>query len=460
VQPRVKLRGLCGELPYLLALCASVLLRFCAAEGEPRCPLSSVILHTSLIAFPYHCPMTLRICLIRERKEPADRRVAMTPKQLAAAAKRFPNARFFIEPSSERIFRDEEYTRLGIELMYNPADADVLIGVKEVPESWLIPHKTYLFFSHTIKMQPYNQQMFRDVLHKRIRLIDYECLTWNNGERILGFGQWAGIVGAYNALLTWGRRTGQYQLKPAWKCPDYRQLLRELSGIRLPPLRIVSTGSGRVAGGSIELLESAGIRQVSPEDYLYQDFDFPVFTALGNEHLYARKDGMPFNREHFFKNHSVYHCTFQPYIPKTDVLIQGIYWETDMEAMFSKEDTRHPDFRIKVIADISCDVEGSVPITLKATTPDNPTYGWYPELQNIGAPFQPESIDIMAVTNLPTELPADASDTFGNYMLQHVIPLLLEGDRDNILERATLSLPDGTLNPLFSYLSEYAGVSQ
>lgn len=403
--------------------------------------------------------MTLRICLIRERKEPADRRVAMTPKQLAAAARRYPQARFFIEPSSERIFRDEEYTRLGIELMYNPAEADVLIGVKEVPEAWLIPHKTYLFFSHTIKMQPYNQAMFRDILHKRIRLIDYECLTWTNGERILGFGKWAGIVGAYNALLTWGKRTGQFQLKPAWKCADYREMLNELARIKLPALRIVSTGSGRVAGGSIELLQAAGVHQVSPEDYLSQNYDFPVFTALGNEHLYARKDGMPFNREHFFKHHTAYQCVFKPYIPQTDILIQGIYWEPDMEVLFSKEDTRTSDFRIKIIADISCDVEGSIPITLKATTPENPTYGWYPELQNIGVPFQHESIDIMAVTNLPTELPADASETFGNYMLQHVIPLLIEGDRDDILERASITYANGQLNPLFAYLSGYAGLS-
>ncbi|MCB9247011.1 MAG: alanine dehydrogenase [Flavobacteriales bacterium] len=402
----------------------------------------------------------MKIALIRERKQPADLRVALDPQQAAQLAKMYPNVQVAAESCSDRVYSDDAYRNAGVPIIHSPEDFDVLLGVKEVPVADLIPGKSYFFFSHTHKFQVYNRPLLRAVLEKKIRLIDYECLEWPGGGRILGFGRWAGIVGVYNGFRTWGLKTGVFHLKPAYECRDYSELKSALSQIRPGAIRITLTGSGRVAGGALEVLNFMGIRELSPEEYLSgNDYNEPVFTQLTNPYLYRRKDGAEeWDSRHFYSNHAAYTCIVEPYLKVTDLLINGMYWENTLEPLFTKEETAKPEFRVKVIADITCDVEGSVPITLRATTIQDPVIGWDPVNLSETTPYTEGCIDVMAVTNLPAELPADASTDFGKSMLEDVLPLLFNGDPDGVLKAATIA-ENGHLTEKYNYLKDFVSGS-
>lgn len=398
----------------------------------------------------------MKFALISEKKLPADSRVALSPEQAKSFKQSFPNADLVVETSQDRIFSDQEYENQGIEVVRSVEDCDVLLGIKEVPINHLIPNKTYLFFSHTIKMQPYNQKLMAAFLEKNIRMIDYECLEWEKGGRVLGFGRWAGIVGAYNGLLTWGLKHKSFKLKPAHQCANYAELKEELKKVSLPNIKIALTGTGRVASGALEIMALLGLNEVKPKKFLNVPSQEAVFTQLRNKNIfYLKANPEQWNKKHFYENHEDYACKFEPYLSETDLLINGFYWEEDLPALFTTEQTKNPDFKIKVIADITCDVEGSIPITFKATSIDDPTFGWDPVNQIVTPPYLPHTIDVMAVTNLPTEMPASASEDFGESLLNHILPLFMGPDPENILERATLT-NQGQLTPNFEYLQDYA----
>lgn len=396
--------------------------------------------------------------ILREYKEPPDRRVAFSPAQCRTIVETYPGAKLIVEPSPHRIFSDDAYREAGITVSSDLSECDILFGIKEVPANRLIPNKTYLFFSHTIKLQPHNRDLFKAIVKNGIRLIDYECLKWPVGSRVLGFGRYAGIVGTYEAFKAIGIRKGLYQLPATYTCNDYLHLKEELQKvlpiIKSQNLRIVITGSGRVAHGCEELMGFMQIEQVTPEAYLNSTFNETVYTLLDSHHLYERKDGEPWNHEHFFKNHAMYRSIFEPYTQCTDLLINGVYWDSAMPPHFTVEQTNSPDFGIRVIADISCDIEGSVPITLRDTTQDEPVMGYNPSTGKECEPYQPGSIDIMAVSNLPTALPADASRSFGDSLLRHVLPRILMPFDDSMIPDATLC-ENGQLTPPFQYMKDY-----
>lgn len=394
----------------------------------------------------------MKICLIRERKQPADTRVALTPEIAASFQKEYPQIEILVERSPERVFSDADYEAHGLTLTDDPSQCDVLLGIKEVPVDDLIPGKTYMYFSHTIKEQPYNQKLFKAMAEKGITMIDYECLSWPKGGRILGFGRWAGIVGAYNALLTWGTKFGTFELKPAHKCRDYAELKQELKKISLSNIKIALTGEGRVAGGATEILEYLGLKEISPED-LDKEFEEPVFCIFKNHHIYRRKDGKDWDTAHFYTHHDEYEGVFHYYLNEIDLLINGFYWEDDLPPLFTKKETAGHDFNIRVIADITCDVEGSVPITMRATSIEDPTFGWDPETMKTTPPYLENTIDVMAVTNLPTEMPASASEEFGSDLTKYILPLFIE-DPEGILKHATL-LENGKLTEDYDYLKDY-----
>lgn len=397
----------------------------------------------------------MKIALIRERKKPADLRVALSPQQARKLEEQFPQLEIVVERSPDRIFGDEMYHNAGIELVHNANSSDVLFGIKEVPVDHLIPSKTYFFFSHTHKMQEYNRPLLRAALNNNVRLIDYECLEWPSGGRILGFGKWAGIVGVYNGMLTWGKKYQNFQLKPAHECASIEELLNELEKVVLPPIKIALTGTGRVANGALEILKHLHIREVEPRAYREEKFNEPVFTNLKNDDVYQRIDRSEWDNQHFYNNHESYESIFNPYTKQTDMLINGMYWESTLPALFRKNDTKEKGFRIRVIADITCDVEGSVPITMKATSIHHPVLGWDYRRMEECEPFLEDTIDVMAVTNLPTELPADASRDFGEVLSAEIVPLLLSDDPDGVLKNATLT-QNGQLTEKYSYLKEFA----
>jgi alanine dehydrogenase len=396
----------------------------------------------------------LKIGIIREGKVPPDARVPLNPSHCALAQKEFP-VNIFAQPSEGRCFADEEYLHAGIELAEDLHSCDILMGVKEVPVDLLMPKKTYFIFSHTIKEQTYNRKLLQAVLAKSIRLIDYELLTDEQGQRLIAFGKFAGMVGAHNALWTYAQRTGQFQLKRMKDCKDYAEAIDLYKNTPWPPIKIVLTGSGRVGIGAAVVLRDMGIREVDPIEFLMEEFKEPVFTILHSEDYAGRKDRHHFDKPRFHSHPEEYRSIFEPYFQAADVMINGIFWNNRAPAFFSKEDMRRLDFRIRVIADITCDLApiSSIPATLKASTIANPVFGYDPFTEAECAPHQEHCIDMMSIDNLPNELPRDASTAFGSMFIYRILPELLK-EKSEVLERATIA-EGGKLTARYAYLQGY-----
>jgi len=395
----------------------------------------------------------IRIGLIREGKIPADNRVALTPAQCKWIHKQLPDIKVVAQTSPGRCFTDREYTAAGVEVREDLSDCDILMGIKEVPVAQLLPGKTYLFFSHTKKKQPHNRGLLRAILDKKIRLIDYECLEHEDGQRIIGFGFFAGVVGAHNGMMAYGNRTGLYSLDRVYKERSFRELIHHYFGLRLPNVKIAVTGSGRVAHGILEIMNLMGIHEVEPDDYLRRRFSYAVYTQLKGPDLYRHKKTGAYNREDFHDHPGEYECRFLPYAAQTDILMNGIYWDKDVPRLFEKKDVASEDFIIQTIADITDDADGSVPINLGDQTIEDPVYGVDRNTLQKTSPYLENSIDVMAVGNLPNELPRDASRYFGEQLIKFVLEDLVKGG-SAIIERATMT-NEGKLTSLYSYLEDY-----
>ena len=397
-----------------------------------------------------------KIGIIREGKVPPDERTPLTPEQCAHVMQHFP-VELVVEPSPVRCFTDDEYRAAGIPLSSDLRDCDILMGVKEVPDDRLMPAKTYLFFSHTIKKQHQNRHLLQAVLEKTIRLIDFETLTDDRGDRLIAFGFYAGLVGAHNGLWTYGQRTGHFTLPRMCETHDYAAIKEQYHALHLPPLHIVLTGGGRVASGAVRNLHDMGIHQVSPRDFLTKDFDHPVFTQLfAQDYVRHRQGPRIFTKEHYYAHGDEYVSAFAPYARRADIFINGIYYDKKAPLFFTQEEMAAPDFKIKVIADVSCDLapDGSLPCTLRPSSIAEPVYGFDPRAGQIVEPYQPDAIDIMAIDNLPSELPRDASGFFGKQLIENVLPELLHEKDSAVIQRATIA-ENGRLTERYEYLSDY-----
>lgn len=396
----------------------------------------------------------IRIGLIREGKHPADNRVALTPAQCKWLHKQSTDIQVVVQPSPGRSFSDREYQMAGIELKEDLSDCDFLLGIKEVPKDMLIPGKTYLFFSHTRKKQPYNRALLQEILKKKITLIDYECLEHEDGQRMIGFGFFAGVVGAHNGMMAYGSRSGLYHLERVYKQRSFRELIHTYFGLRLPNLKIAVTGSGRVAHGILEIMNLLGIHEVEPDEYLNRRFPYAVYTQLKGADLYRHRETGRYQREDFHAHPDQYECKFQPYTEQTDILLNGVYWEPRVPRLFEKEALFSERFIIQTIADITDDAGGSVPINLGDQTIEDPVYGVDRKSLQKTAPYLKHSVDIVAVGNLPNELPRDASRYFGEQLIKYVFESLVKGDAP-LIERATIA-KEGRLSNHFSYLQDFA----
>lgn len=397
----------------------------------------------------------ITIGLVREGRIPPDKRVPFTPWQTEEIVQRFPQVKIVCQTSEVRAFSDGEYRKAGTPVVHTLDDCDILMGIKEVQIPDLIANKTYLFFSHTLKKQPHNKKLLQEILKKRIRLIDYEALKDTQGNRLVAFGRFAGIVGAFNGLLTYGKRYHRFTLRRAFECFDINDLKLELRKVNLPPIKIALTGAGRVAKGAMETLDTAGIRKVNPQEYLTKTFSEAVYVQLGSSDYHERIDGGHFNRDEFHKLPKNYRSTFNAFTKVTDLLLAGAFWNPQSSVLFTEEDMRSPDFRIRVIADITCDINGSVPSTKRATSIDDPLYDFNPANGNLEPPMSnPNYVTVMAIDNLPCELPRSASEEFGRDLIDRILwPLLLE-DPEKIVARATIA-EKGELTSYFEYLRDY-----
>jgi alanine dehydrogenase len=397
----------------------------------------------------------IKIGLLREGKIPPDKRVAFTPEQAAEIQQRFSHIKLLCQQSSVRCFTDSEYRALDIEVVADIRDCDILMGIKEVPIDQLIDSKTYLFFSHTIKKQPYNRGLLHAILKKNIQLIDYEGLKDTQGNRLVAFGRFAGIVGAYNGLLTYGKRYNLFSLRRAYDCFDVNDLKLELRKVNLPPIKIILTGAGRVGKGAMETLDSAGIRKVNADDFLIKEYNEPVYTQLSSADYHARKTGGAFNREEFHTFPERYSSLFSKYTHVAHLLLGGAYWNPKAPVLFSRDEMQDSKFKIRVIADITCDINGSIPSTKRASTIPDPVYDYDPKTDSVFPPFSDERfVTSMAIDNLPCELPRSASQEFGRDLIDRILKPLTVKDVENIIKRGTVT-ERGVLTKEFSYLQDY-----
>jgi saccharopine dehydrogenase (NAD+, L-lysine-forming) len=397
----------------------------------------------------------LKIGVLREEKSPPDKRVPLTPLICAELIRNYPHLEIVVQPSKIRCYDDAEYIAFGVPLQEDLSDCDILMGVKEVPKQLLIPNKKYFFFSHIIKKQPHNQPLMKTLIEKQIEMIDYETLTDKNHNRIIGFGRYAGIVGAYNGILGYGKKYDLFQLKPANFCRDRAEMEEELKRVKLPNIKIALTGGGRVANGVIETLSALRIRKVTPEEFLMASFREPVYCQLNTRDYVERKGDHNFDLQDFYAHPEHFESTFSQYTKTADIYISAHYWDPRAPKMFELSDIKASDFRISVIADITCDMNGSIPTTIRTSSISQPFYGYNIKEDKEDLPFNKDTVCIMAVDNLPCELPRDASDDFGKDLMERVLPNIIGEDKDAVIERATICAK-GKLMPAFEYLSDYA----
>ncbi len=399
----------------------------------------------------------LNIGLIREGKTPPDSRVPLTPKQCRFLMDNYDNVKILVQSSPVRCIKDEEYLAENIEIVEDISVCDILLGVKEVPIDQLIPSKHYFFFSHTIKEQPYNKKLLQAVLENKICLTDYETLRNPRGNRIIGFGRYAGIVGAHNGVRAYGLKTKTFELNAAHKCLDFEAIKEEYKKTKFPPLKVVNTGNGKVANGALETLEALGFKRVTSEAFISESFDEPVFVHLNYKDMYKHKDTGVYDKNDFYKNPQDYVCDFEAFTKTADVFVNGIYWDNDGPVYFTKEQMKDASFNIKVIADVTCDIapESSVPSTLRASKIGDDVFGYDPHLEKEVAAFSENCIDMMTVDNLPNELPRDASNDFGGMLIENVIEELMK-DQSDIIDKATIA-KDGALTEYYQYLTGYVG---
>ena len=416
-------------------------------------PVSSVKFETE--TFPKVTKLSpMKFGIIQERKNPPDRRVVLSPEACQQVMENHPKAEIIVEPSPIRTFKDAEYTKAGFEVASRMNDCDVLLGVKEVPIKDLIPNKKYFFFSHTIKKQPYNRKLLLAILEKNIEMYDHEVITNEKEQRLVAFGRYAGIVGAYNGFRTYGLKHNLYKLPKAETLTDQPALIAELKKIKLPNIKIILTGRGRVGNGAREMLDAMNLKKVNVTDYLEEDFNEPVYCQIDASDYNKRKDGVRGNKADFFVNGDEYKSDFIRFTHVSDFYIAGHFYGQGAPYLYTREDVKHPDFKISVVADVSCDIDGPVATTIKPSTIADPIYGYDPKTEKETNYKNKSAIAVMAVDNLPCELPRDASVGFGDAFVKNVIPAFFNNDQDGVLKRALMT-KNGKLTKRYSYLQDY-----
>ncbi len=396
----------------------------------------------------------MKFGIIKERKSPPDRRVVFSPQEILTFKEQYPEAEIVVESSDIRVFTDEQYSDLGIEVVDDLSDCDVLLGVKEVPVDALIPNKKYFFFSHTIKKQVYNRKLLQAVLEKNIQLLDHETIVDTDNKRLIGFGRYAGIVGAFNGIRGFGMKFGLFTLPKASTLIGKSALVEKLRRITLPPVKIVLTGTGKVGHGAAEILDAMKVKKVSVENFLNKIYSEPVYTQIDVLDYNKREDGVEATKQDFYQNPEKFVSDFGRFTKVADIFIAGHFYGNNAPIILTREMLKSNDNKIKLVADISCDIQGPIATTLRASTIEDPFFGYLPSEDKEVDMHHPAGIVVMSVDNLPCELPKDASEGFGHMFLEHVIPAFFNNDKDGVLQRAKIT-EDGKLTPRFSYLQDY-----
>ena len=399
----------------------------------------------------------MKIALIKETKTPVDNRVALSPKQVAELNNRFPQHEIVVQTSDIRAFSDDEYRAVGVRVVENVEDCDVLCGIKEAKIESLIPGKQYFFFGHIAKMQEYNRPLLQAFIEKKITFCDYEYLVDDDNQRVCAFGWWAGVVGVYYTLRGYGLKHKLYELPE----PDRRftldQLLNALKSVELPKVKLMVTGVGRVSQGAQYVLDNIGAQKLTEEEYLATDkVEKLSYCVAYIDRLVKRKDGGVFSRNDFTHNAKEYESDFMRWAKATDVLVCAHFWGPDAPVYLSEDDLRREDMRIEMIGDVTCDIKGSIKSTVRSSTHADPFFDYNPVTEQEEPAFSSDTnISVMAVDTCPNALAMDTSEYFGSMLIQHVFEPLLKGEYSAVIDRSMI-LKDGKLTPRFDYLICFA----
>jgi alanine dehydrogenase len=395
----------------------------------------------------------MKIGIIKEYKSPPDKRVVFSPKKCVETLQKFPQVEFFVEKSDIRCFSDLEYEEMGLKVVTDLSNCDVLIGVKEVPIEKLIENKKYFFFSHTIKKQPYNKKLLQQIIKKNIELFDHETIVDNNNNRLIGFGYYAGVIGAYNGLRAYGLKNHTFSIPKAIDLKDRQEFNSILKSLSIPNMKILLTGKGRVGSGTKEVLDFLKIKEVSAQDFINETYNESVYVNI-DVLDYNYSDSIENTVSNFYNYPEKFRSTFSKFLSVSDIYFAGHYHNPKAPKLITLDDIKNPDFNVQVIADISCDIDGPIASTIRPSTIENPTYGFHKE-KLVECDFLDENaLAVMAVDNLPCELPRDSSEMFGEMFLKYVIPSFFNNDQDNILKNSKIT-SEGSLTDRFSYLSDY-----
>ena len=402
------------------------------------------------------------IGIVRESRND-ENRTPLVPEHIKKYKESNPNVNFIIQPSNSRCFSDEEYELCGAKINENLNECSIIFGVKEIDPNILINNRTYLFFSHTFKInkqqkniEKHKKDLLLSILNKKITLIDYENIRGKNGTRCLGFGRFAGIVGCYNTLNLLLKVLGKQSLASAYKINDYERLVLNLKNLYFPKTKILVTGDGRVAKGVIELLNLTNIKAVSKKDFLEKKFDQPIFCNLETKDYVTNNSSTNFNLEHFINNPQDYSSSALQYLKETDILISAHYWDPSSPKIFENEDLKVLQ-NLKIVGDITCDINGSVPTTIRSTTIEEPNY-WIERYTLKEIDENNDGIAVMAVDNLPSELPRDSSTEFSEGIINEVLPFLLKEDDGRILNGTITT--DGSFLEKYNYLNDYIRINE
>ncbi len=420
-----------------------------------------------------------------EDKSIFERRVAITPdvvKELVSQG-----FKVIVEPSSHRIFPDSEFEKAGAELKKDLSEAKVIFGVKEVPKEKLMPEKTYVFFSHTIKGQSYNMPMLRKILELKDTLIDYEKITDDKGRRLIFFGKFAGFAGAIDALHLLGQKLkseGESNIfesvKRAYDYPSLKDAKEEISKLKnkiekgelpksLKPFIIGFAGYGNVSKGAQEILDLLGPKEITPEELLNGKYkkDGIYKVVFKEEHMVdPKEDGYEFELYDYYNNPEKYRGVFSRYLPHLNLLVNAIYWEERYPRIVTKEDMKklwkEGNKKLKIIADISCDIEGAVEFTFECGEPDKPSLVYEPLKNSYHLGVEGDGPAVLMVDILPSELPKEASEYF-SHVLREFIPDIVKADYSVSFEELNLPAPikraviahGGELTPDYKYIENY-----
>ena len=427
-----------------------------------------------------------RLGIMKETKNRWERRVPLNPQTVKNLTDQ--GYQVTIQPSETRIYKNEAYLNAGAELNEDLSNCDLIMGVKEIPITGIIPGKPHLFFSHTIKGQDYNMPLLQHVLDNGSTLMDYEKIINSEGKRLVFFGKFAGNAGMVDALWAAGQRylqeygieTPFLKVKQSYQYESLQQCLEELQEIgkeierdglpaEICPFNICLLGYGNVSIGCQEILKAFPITEVEPDSLADLEINHKsnsmYLAVIKEEHLVEKKDGSEFSLSDYFVNGIEYKSKMEQYLPYCTMYMSGIYWASGYPVFLKNSELgklQGKQQKLIMIGDITCDIEGSIEATRKVTMPDNPVFIYNPETDGLTDGFKGAGFAVCAIDNLPCEFPQEASDFF-NSRLAEFVPAMLDNDYSQPIANSTLPTEMqpaviarlGKLEDRYQYLEEF-----